>query len=314
MRRLLNQTLGLASVLVLMGSMACSDRVDAGGAVADAGVDDDPLTFEYNPAEGSLEDIYRTIIAKRCSGQPGLCHNSQFEPNLSSPGNAYAYLVNRPGLEKPDRLRVEPGNPGNSLIIDKIRGRDVSTVMPLGAEPLTEAEIAKIEAWIANGALRRPGAAPAPVLNNPPKDPEIGVFNAAGTRLDQAGSYPVTPGTALTFRHSVADFETADADIPFAVFILQNSDGRNVALEPASSDPNLGYASYNPSGPQGNGDILNWEFTFTIGATITLRDGAGNEETVSSSGLTLTLIAFYADEFPTGILSFAVSNAAILVQ
>jgi hypothetical protein len=280
----------------------------------DAGVDDDPLSFEYNPAEGSLEDIYRTIIAKRCSGQPGLCHNSQFEPNLSSPGNAYAYLVNRPGLEKPDMLRVNPGNPSTSLIIDKLRGRDVSTVMPLGAEPLTEAEIAKIETWISNGALRRPGADPAPVLNNPPKMPEIGVFNAAGTRLDMAGSYSVAPGTVLTFRHSVADFETADADIPFAVFIVSTSDGRNVALTPGAGDPTLGYTNYDPSGPEGNGDLLNWEFTFTIGAMITLRNNLGELETVSSSGLTLTPIAFYADEFPTGILSFAVATAAILVE
>src|SRR5678815_5558764 len=107
------------------------------------------------------------IIAKRCSGQPGLCHNGQFEPNLSTPALAYAYLVNRPGLERTDRLRVSPGSSATSFLVDKLRNRGVSTQMPLGAEPLAEADIAEIEAWIDGGALRAPGADPAPVLNNP---------------------------------------------------------------------------------------------------------------------------------------------------
>ncbi len=310
----LTQTLLAAAAAALLAAAGCTDRVDAGGSDTDAGIDEDPLTFEYNPAEGSLEDIYRTIIAKRCSGQPGLCHNSQFEPNLSSPANAYAYLVRRPGLEKTDKLRVDPGNPDNSLLIDKIRGRDVSTIMPLGAEPLTEAEITKIEDWIRNGALRRPGAPEAPALNNPPAAPEIGVFDGA-TRLDLAGSYTVSPGTTLTLRHSVADFETADSDMSFTVFIVTAPDGRNLVLDPAIMDaPHLGYTSYDPGGPQGNGDVLNYQFTFTLGATVTLRDDAGNEEQVSSSGLTFTPIALYADSLPDGILAFTIATSSIMVE
>jgi hypothetical protein len=144
--------------------------------------DTDPLASITSEAEpGSLDDLHERIISQRCSGQPGLCHNGQFEPNLSTPGLAYAYLVNRPSIEKPTLLRVSPGDASESVLIDKLRNRDVATQMPLGADPLDGADIAAIEAWIEDGALRRPGDDPAPQLNEPPWKPEIGVFAANGT-------------------------------------------------------------------------------------------------------------------------------------
>ena len=157
----------------------------------DAGVDPDPLAVVSTAPAGSLDELHERVIAKRCSGQPGLCHNGQFEPNLSTPALTYAYVVNRPGIEKSDRLRVKPGDPAGSLLIDKIRNRGgVATQMPLGAEPLDEADIKAIEAWITAGALRAPGAAPAPILNNPPKRPQLAIFSSTGVRLDGVG--PVT--------------------------------------------------------------------------------------------------------------------------
>ena len=61
----------------------------------------------------------------------------------STPAMTYAYLVERPGLEKDNLLRVKPGDPAASLLIDKLRDRNgVATQMPLGAEPLPEADIA----------------------------------------------------------------------------------------------------------------------------------------------------------------------------
>src|SRR5262249_36552148 len=162
------------------------------------------------------------------AGQPGLCHNGQFEPNLSTPALAYENLVLRPSLEHKKQLRAAPGNPEKSLIIDKLRNRGVISRMPLGAEPLAEDEIAAIEKWITDGALRRPGADSAPTLNNPPDEPLIGVFDAMGTRLDATGPFTVGPSTTLTFRQSVNDFETDDAAIPFAGFLLQTVDQKQL--------------------------------------------------------------------------------------
>ena len=117
--------------------VACGS--DGSGDPPPDGVEDpDPLTsITTAAAPGSLDDLHERIIVRRCSGEPGLCHNGQFEPNLSTPALTFAYVVNRPGIEKADRLRVKPGDADASLFIDKIKGRNgVATQMPLGAAPL----------------------------------------------------------------------------------------------------------------------------------------------------------------------------------
>jgi hypothetical protein len=292
---------------------ACASEIDAGGSGVDAGTEGDPLAIGEAVEPGSLDELHREIVSKRCSGQPGLCHNGQFEPNLSTPSLFYAYAVRRPALEKPDRLRIVPGDPDASFLIDKLRDRDVSTRMPLGAEPLAESEIALIEAWIQDGALRRADAEPAPVLNNPPRVPEIGVFDADGARLDSAGPFEIAPGSAITLRHSVADFETADDEIAAGAFVLQAGDGRQLVLAPGGGDPGVGLTAHDPGGPMGGGDLLNWRFALTIGAEVDLVDGSGEVSTVPSAGLIFTITALYIDEPSGGIAAFATSPATLQV-
>ena len=306
-----------AAVLLFAGVLAaCGSDLDVDGDHVDASVDPDPLAVDEPPQPGSFDEIHRTIIAPRCSGQPGLCHNGQFEPNLSTPGNAYAYLVGRPSLEKPASLRVKPGDAATSVLIDKLRGRDVATRMPLGADPLADAEIAAVEAWIEAGALREPGAAPPPVLNTPPRRPEIAVFDAAGTRLDTAGPVTVSPGATITLRHSVRDFETPDNAIPFGAFVLQAPDGRSVVLNPgAPQDPHVGVTSYDAAGPMGTGDVLNYRRTWTIPASIALYDEQTmTQATVPASGLTLTIICAYIDAAQDGIATIEIGAAPVQLQ
>lgn len=277
---------------------------------------DDPLAVTTAPPAGSLDDLHQRVIAKRCSGQPGLCHNGQFEPNLSTPGLTYAYLVDRPGIEKPDRLRVVPGDAARSLFIDKIRNRNgVATQMPLGAEALEEADIAALEKWIDDGALRAPSAAPAPKLNNPPKRPQIGIFNAAGARLDSGGAVTVAAGTTLVLRHTVQDFETPDAQIPFAAIVLQVEDEteRKVVVA-AGDDPSLGLTSFDAGGPVAAGDVFNFRRSWAIGANVELIDEDGNRETVPAAGLSLTVIAVYVDAADKGILGAEFRFNAIRIQ
>lgn len=286
--------------------------------VGDAAMDDDPLAVTATPAAGSLDDLHQRIIGKRCSGQPGLCHNGQFEPNLSTPAMTYAYLVGRPGLEKPDRLRVQPGSAAASLMIDKLRNRGgVATQMPLGAEPLDEADIKALEAWIDAGALRAPGAAPVPVLNNPPHRPEIGIFDAGGTRLDGTGAIRVAAGTTLVLRHSVQDFETPDPAIPFAAVILSVADGRNVVLDttPGATDPQLGRTTYDPNGPPSKGDRLNYQRSWTIGSTLTLYDTKlKTRADVPASGQVVTVLAVYLDAQIQGIAALEIGATPIQIQ
>jgi hypothetical protein len=302
-------------VVVLIAGAGC-DQVDADGPDVDAGIDDDPLLVTAPAEAGSLDDLHERIIKPRCSGTPGLCHNGQFEPNLSTPGLTYAYLVRRPGLEKPDRLRVDPEHPERSLLVDKLLGRNgVATQMPLGAEPLSDGDIEAIEAWIAAGALRAPGMAPAPVLNNPPRRPDIGVFAANGTRLDDGGGAVVGVGDVVTLRHTVADFETADADIPFAAIALFNADGRRVVLEPGGGDPSIGATTYDADGPLGGGDVFDWRRTWTVTDPVPMIDDAGVETTAEPEDVTLTPIAIYYDQLgEDGIATYAFGARTIQVE
>ena len=92
------KAIALAIALIMLFGACGNDHAEP--ATADAGSDDDPLAVSYTPPAGSLDDLHQRIIGKRCSGQPGLCHNGQFEPNLSTPAmtsELTAYGA-RPGL------------------------------------------------------------------------------------------------------------------------------------------------------------------------------------------------------------------------
>ena len=283
------------AVWIGLAAGACGS--DAPSPQPDASVDPDPLAVTTTAAPGSLDDLHERILAKRCSGQPGLCHNGQFEPNLSTPGLTYAYLVNRPGIEKPALLRVSPGMAAASLFIDKIRNRNgVATQMPLGAEPLAEEDIVALETWINDGALRAPGAAPAPVLNNPPKRPQIGIFNTSDVRLDGAGPVTAAVGTTLRLRHTVQDFETADAAMPFAAFVLTIGD-KNVVLG-TGNDPQLGPSTFEAGGPPAQGDTFNWRRDWTITNPMQVRDQAGALSNIDPRGKAVSILALYIDGQP----------------
>lgn len=301
----------LALVLVA----ACGTDAPMTGDDAGTG-DDDPLTITDTPPQGSLDDLHQRIIAKRCSGQPGLCHNGQFEPNLSTPALTYAYLVNRPGLEKPTELRVKPMDSAHSLFIDKLRNRNgVATQMPLGAEPLEEADIHALEAWIDAGALRAPGAAPAPNLDNPPHRPDIAIYSGT-TRLDLGGPVKIAAGTTLTLRHTVQDFETPDDQIPFAAIVLTTTNNQDMVLNAAATDsPQIGQTTYDPTGPIDKGDTLDYKRDVTIGATVTLYDPvAKTRHDVSSHGMSFTVIALYIDSGMPAMAAFDVAAMPIQVQ
>ncbi len=286
-------------------------------APPDVTPDPDPLeSLTSTAAVGSLDELHERIISQRCSGQPGLCHNGQFEPNLSTPALTYAYLVNRPGIEKSDRLRVKPGDSAASLFIDKVRHRNgVATQMPLGAEPLDEADIKALEAWIDSGALRAPGAEPAPLLNNPPRRPEIAVFNNSGTRLDGTGPIHVSAGATLVLRHSVQDFETPDSAMPFGAVVLTLADGMQVVLDAASTDPGLGRTVFDAAGPQGKGDQLDYKLVWSIPATLDIVDpNTKVRSTRAAAGQTVSVLVIYIDGSTPGIVALDTSTTPIQIQ
>jgi hypothetical protein len=69
-------------------------------------------------------------------------------------GNAHASLVGVASSQCGTKPRVDPGNPGNSYLLDKLHGVDLCDgfQMPLNTEPLSPADIELISDWICQGA------------------------------------------------------------------------------------------------------------------------------------------------------------------
>jgi hypothetical protein len=73
--------------------------------------------------------------------------------NLAA-GNSYAALVNVPSLQRATSMRVLPGNPDASYLIQKLEGTTgIGRRMPFNGPPyLTDGQILVIKRWIETGA------------------------------------------------------------------------------------------------------------------------------------------------------------------
>ncbi len=93
------------------------------------------------------------IFSSRCTE----CHSGSGAPQglRLDTANSYANLVGVASREVPSLQRVEPGNPDDSYLVQKVEGTAaVGGRMPLGRTPLTAAQIALIRQWISEGAER----------------------------------------------------------------------------------------------------------------------------------------------------------------
>jgi hypothetical protein len=126
----------------------------AGCAGNGAGLDDNgqPISGEPDPLLPELQSIQDHVFTPICTA----CHAGAGAPlgfRLDA-DSAYAMLVNAPSVEAPSLLRVSPGNPDESYIIQKLEGHAaVGGQMPLGGPPLPQATIDVIRQWITDGAL-----------------------------------------------------------------------------------------------------------------------------------------------------------------
>jgi hypothetical protein len=104
------------------------------------------------PANQSLfQQVQDTVLTPNCTG----CHVGAGAPQglRLDAGNSFALLVNVPSMQVPSLLRVSPGDPQNSYLVQKIEGRAaVGGRMPLGRNPLPQASIDLVRSWIAGGA------------------------------------------------------------------------------------------------------------------------------------------------------------------
>jgi hypothetical protein len=151
-----------AVVLALLSVAACAGNgkgLDANGQPVGTGG-----SSSLPPLSADLASIQANIFTPICS----VCHIGGGAPeglHLDAP-NAFNFLVGVPSTEVPSLLRVNPGDPDNSYIIQKLEGHAaVGAQMPFGCpqtQPcLTASTIAFIRQWITDGAP--PAAAAATV-------------------------------------------------------------------------------------------------------------------------------------------------------
>jgi hypothetical protein len=126
----------------------------AGCAGNGEGLDENGRPAEQDDGTGltpDFESIQANVFTPICT----TCHSGAAAPlglRLDE-GASYALLVNAPSTEVPTLLRVNPGNPDASYLIQKLEGTaPVGGRMPLGGAPLPAETVAVIRQWISDGA------------------------------------------------------------------------------------------------------------------------------------------------------------------
>jgi hypothetical protein len=149
-------------VLTLLSIAACAGNgngLDANGQPLAAG-----SSGSLPPLSADFASIQANIFTPICS----VCHIGGGAPEglRLDAADSFNLLVGVPSTEVPSLLRVKPGDPDNSYIIQKLEGHAaVGAQMPFGCpstQPcLTTTTIAFIRQWITDGA--QPAAAAATV-------------------------------------------------------------------------------------------------------------------------------------------------------
>src|SRR5262249_7418585 len=139
---------------VTFAVVALSVALVAGGC----GSDSSPSTPSPTPTPSGPTfsvQIQQQILNSACTS----CHTDEGRTpsgnlNLKS-GTAYSALVNVASSGKSGAIRVIPGTPSGSYLIQKLEGAAdiVGLRMPRNGPPyLTDAQVALIRQWIQNGA------------------------------------------------------------------------------------------------------------------------------------------------------------------
>jgi hypothetical protein len=103
----------------------------------------------------TLTSIQARIFTPHCATAG--CHRGSAPPqglDLET-FNSWQNLVNVPSREGDGVLRVNPGDPDRSFLIDKLEGvlgPDQGARMPFDRSPLPQSEIDVVRDWIASGA------------------------------------------------------------------------------------------------------------------------------------------------------------------
>jgi hypothetical protein len=184
---------GVALGLALLAACAGNGQgLDANGQPLEPGGAPPPLSADF-------ESLQENIFTPICS----VCHAGGGAPEglRLDAANSYNLLVGVPSTEVPAVLRVKPGDPDNSYIIQKLEGHAaVGAQMPDGcptSQPcLAPTTIAFIAQWITNGAPPAGTAMPAAAQSRP-----LAVTSIVPDRMESVNAPP--PQVMVAFNHEL---------------------------------------------------------------------------------------------------------------
>jgi hypothetical protein len=146
-----------AASLLQSGCAGSGSGLDASGRpLGSGGSNGGPLVAEFS----SIQEHVFTPICTACHAGGGAPQGLRLDS-----ANSYDLLVGVPSTEVGSILRVKPGDPNNSYLVQKLEGHaSVGAQMPFGGPPLPSETIAVIRQWITDGAQRPIAASAAPVF------------------------------------------------------------------------------------------------------------------------------------------------------
>ena len=165
--------------------------LDANGNPIAPGGGGEPLTPDFK----SIQDNVFTPICTKCHIGAGAPMGLQLDA-----AHSYALLVSVPSTEQPNVLRIKPGDPDNSYLVQKIEGASsISGVrMPFGGPYLPQSTIDVIRTWVTNGALQSSMAASAAATQHHTS------FAVEVTAPDEGTVLPAAlPALVVAFNHEV---------------------------------------------------------------------------------------------------------------
>jgi methionine-rich copper-binding protein CopC len=226
------RTLRASTIVATLALAACAGNgqgLDSNGRpISEGSGGSGPLTADFQ----SIQDHVFTPICTVCHAGANAPQGLRLDST-----NSYDLLVGVRSNEVSSLLRVKPGDPDHSYIIQKLEGHAaVGARMPFGGPYLDQATIDVIRQWITDGALRSPTAgvtkaaftvsatAPAPgdVLAESPASLVIGFTRELDrTRIDPSVAQlerVLADATSGTPQRVTADVAVNDAN-PLALIV-----------------------------------------------------------------------------------------------